>query len=311
MVFAFIAPAIGSGPSNLPIAVGGPAPVVEQLTATLDTAQPDAFEFRTLDSADAVRESVFDRETVGGISFGADGAVTVTVASAAGTPYATLLNGVAASLRQTGATVTVDDVAPLGADDPAGAGLAALGLPLAFGGIISAVLLATQLRGRPWLKLLGSLAASLTVGFAVTAVLQFGFGTLDGNYGLTALSLSLGVAAISLFVLGLESVLGFAGLGIGAVTMMFLGNPLAGMATGWQWLPAPRGAIGQALPIGASGTLVRSTAFFDGHGAGTPVLVLLAWVAAGIVLVGVAALRDRRRRDALRAPTTRDVPVTA
>lgn len=40
MVFAFIAPAIGSGPSNLPIAVSGPAPVVEQLTATLDTAQP-------------------------------------------------------------------------------------------------------------------------------------------------------------------------------------------------------------------------------------------------------------------------------
>lgn len=294
MLFAFVSPSLNSGASELPIAISGPSAAVQKLTDGLDGSQPDAFDFTTAASQDSVRELVFDREAVGGISIAADGAVEITVAGAAGTPYSGLLKGLAASLQQGGATVTVDDVAPLSEDDPNGAGLAALGLPLAFGGMISAVLLATQLKRRPWLKIASSIAASLTVGFAVTAVLQFGFGTLDGDYILTAFSLSLGVSAISLFILGLESLLGLAGIGIGAVLMMFIGNPLAGMATGWQWLPSPWGVIGQLLPIGASGTLVRSSAFFDGHGAAVPGAVLAVWAVVGILLIAVSAIRDRR-----------------
>ncbi|MBB5832374.1 hypothetical protein [Brachybacterium aquaticum] len=103
---------------------------------------------------------------------------------------------------------------------------------------------------------------------------------------------------ISLFVLGMESLLGYPGLGIGAILMMFVANPLSGMATGWQWLPSPWGLIGQLLPIGASGTLVRSVAFFDGHGAARPILVLACWAVLGALLVGLSAVRGRRRRTA-------------
>lgn len=127
----------------------------------------------------------------------------------------------------------------------------------------------------------------------VVAILQFGFGSVDGNYVTTSLSLSLGMAAISLFVLGMESLLGFAGLGIGAVLMMFIANPLSGMATGWQWLPSPWGFIGQLLPPGAAGSLLRADAFFDGRGAGLPILVLTCWAVLGIVLVGLSTLRKK------------------
>lgn len=298
MVLAFLAPAINSGPKDLPVAISGPAQVTEQIEAGLEKVEPGAFETTSYADAAAVRDAVHDREAVGGISVGADGAITITTAGGAGTPYTALFTQLGAGLQQSGAQVSVQDIAPLTKDDPNGTGLAALAMPLAFGGMISAVLLSRTFKNRPVLRVVGSAVASVVVGFAVVAILQFGFGSVDGNYVTTALALSLGTAAISLFVLGMESLLGFAGLGVGGVLMMFLGNPLSGMASGWQWLPAPWGFIGQLLPIGSAGTLIRSTAFFDGHGAGMPILVLSCWILIGIALAAFAAMRRRGKHAA-------------
>lgn len=294
MLLAFVTPMINSGPDDLPLGISGPEQVTEGIAQQLDQNRPGAFEISQYDSAEAVTEAVQDRDVIGGISVGADGAITITTAGGAGTPYANVLKGLGSGLEQTGATVTYDDVAPLTEEDPNGTGLNALALPLIFGGMISAVLLSTLLKKRPWLRIVGSLAASVAVGFAVVAILQFGFGSVDGNYIGTALALTLGMAAISLFILGLESLLGFPGLGLGAVLMMFIGNPLSGMATGWQWLPSPWGIIGQLLPPGSAGTLLRSVAFFDGHGAATSIIVLSCWAALGIVLTALSALRTKR-----------------
>lgn len=301
MVLAFLAPAINSGPHDLPIAISGPAAATEPLRAALDQKQPGAFEFTEHETLDSVADAVHDRDAVGGISITGAGTATITVAGGAGAPYGPLMRRIGTALEAQGVNVSIDDIAPLTAEDPNGSGLAALGLPLAFGGMISAVLLSTLLRHRPVHRLIGSVLASIAVGFAVTAILQFGFGSIDGDYVLTSLALGLGVSAISLFVLGMESLFGYAGLGIGGITMMFIANPLAGMASGWQWLPDPWGFIGQLLPIGASGTLLRSTAFFDGHGTGMPVLVLGCWAALGILLVGASAIRKRRARARARA----------
>ena len=112
-------------------------------------------------------------------------------------------------------------------------------------------------------KIAGSIAGSTVVGFVVVAILQFGFGSVDGNYFLTSLSLALGVAAISLFVLGMESLFGYAGFGVGGLLMMFIANPLSGMATGWQWLPSPWVSSGSccrsARPGRSSGRSPSST----------------------------------------------------
>lgn len=299
MVLAFLAPAINSGPHDLPLAVSGPAPAVAQLEATLDKAQPGAFDVTEHGSLEEVTDAVHDRDAIGGISIATDGSITITSAGGAGTPYKAVLTGIGTSLQASGVTVTSTDIAPLTKDDPNGAGLTALALPLAFGGMISAVLLSRLLQHHPWLRVLGAAAASLAVGFAVVAILQFGFGSVDGDYLETALALALGTAAISLFVLGMESLLGFRGLGIGGVLIMFVANPLSAMATGWQWLPKPWGTIGQLLPPGAAGTLIRSEAFFDGHGSLPPIIVLSVWVAVGVALTGIAVLRRRAKPDAV------------
>ena len=55
------------------------------------------------------------------------------------------------------------------------------------------------------------------------------------------------------------------------------------------------GAIGQALPLGAAGSLLRSVAFFDGGGATVPALVLALWAVLGATLIALSAGRSRRR----------------
>ncbi|NLU83591.1 ABC transporter permease [Rhodococcus sp. HNM0569] len=296
MLLAFATPAIHSGPHDVPLAVSGPEPAVARLTTMLDEQRPGAFVVTPYAYADDVTAAIEKRDAVGGVSVTPDG-VTVQTASAAGAPYATLLQGVGSALAAQGQNVTYVDVVPLTADDPTGAGLSALALPLAFGGLASAVGLVTAFRHSRGLRVAGAIGFAVVAGIAVTAVLQFWLGTLDGPFWSTAAAFALGIGAISLAVLGLESLLGYPGLGLGAVVMMFVANPLSGIATGPAWLPQPWGEIGQFLPIGAAGTAIRSAAFFDG-GAGRAVVVLAVWAAAGIALVGISAVRASRRATA-------------
>lgn len=293
MLLAFALPSSHSGAHDLPLAVSGPSASVQQLTAALDKAHPGAFEVTTYSDGAAVSDAIESRDAIGGISVTSQG-VTIRTASAAGAPYGPLLHTVGAALQEQNRTpVTYADVVPYTQDDPTGASFSALGLPLAFGGMISAVVLSTLFRDRIVLRVVGSISFAILAGLSVTAILQFWIGSVDGSYWLTAASLSLGVAAISLTVLGLESLLGYAGLGVGAVLMMFVSNPLSGISTGSAWLPDPWGTVGQLLPIGAAGDLVRSTAFFDGAGGARPVAVLGIWALLGLFLMGLSRWRKR------------------
>lgn len=292
MLLAFVLPSINSGPHELKLGIAGPVQATAQISASLEASKPGAFDTRDFADADALRDAIRNRDVVGGIAVDATGP-HVLIATAGGTPIAQTLTGVASGLAESsGAKVPVEDVVPLTADDPTGAGLTALALPLVFGGIMPAVVL-VQLFPRSIVKrVLGAGGVAVVAGSALTAILQFGTNSLDGNYLLTALALTLGMSAISLPILGLESLLGMKGFALGAVTMMFIGNPLSGMATTAAWLPAGWGALGQLLPPGAAGASVRSTAFFDGHGAATPLLVLACWIVVGIALC-VAAGRKK------------------
>lgn len=49
--------------------------------------------------------------------------------------------------------------------------------------------------------------------------------------------------------------------------------------------------IGQWLPPGASGSLLRSVAYFDGSAAGLPAVTLTLWAALGLTAVLVGGRR--------------------
>lgn len=330
MLLAFLTPSINSGAKDLPLAVAAPEAAQEQLSTALETAAPGAFDITFVDDADAVTDSVTQRETIGGIVMSAEG-TEVIIASGAGSPYAALLQNLATGLQAQQAqaaaeaaqqaqaaqvaqapaeadaaapvdattqadaaapatqapvpTVTVTDVAPLTADDPMGVGLTSLALPLVFGGMASGVLLSIVVKTSWWKRALTAVTVAGLGALLAVVVLQNWFGAISGSFALAWAGLTLGISAISLTLLGLQSTLGVAGLGAGAVTMLFVSNPLSGIATGWQWLPAGWGTVGQMMPVGAAGTILRSAAYFDGAGMGSAPWVLLAWCACGLALL--------------------------
>ncbi|MER5182624.1 ABC transporter permease [Streptomyces sp. NPDC002896] len=297
LLTAFSWPSVRSHVHDVPIAVAGPPAAVKQVSAALDQRLPGGFAITEVADTSAAERLIRDREVYGAIDV-SSGAPQVITASAAGAAVAQTLQGVAAGLGQAqgaGKTSPVRDIVALPADDPRGAGLAAGALPLVMGGLLAALLLTRLVRGIAR-QVAGALTFAITGGLAVAAILQFWLGSLDGSYLANTGAIALAIAATSLTIIGLESLLGYAGFGLGAVTMMLIGNPLSGASTAPEMLPGWSGTLGQLLPPGAGGQLLRSTAFFDGHGSAHSVLVLTTWLGFSVALCLASGLPRRKRR---------------
>jgi hypothetical protein len=270
------------GPRDLPIGVAGPAAQTRAVEQGL-ADRGEAFDIhRYADEADA-REAIEDREAYGAFVATPDG-LKVLTASAASAPVTTLLTHAAAE-----SDAPVEDVVPASAR--AGA-LPSSVLPLVIGGILvglASIALVTSPLQRAGLVLGGALLTGLTAAVIVQGWLD----VIGGDWAANAAVLALVVAAIAGTIAGLEAVLGKAGIALGALTMVFVGNPFSGAAAGPHMLPEPAGAIGQLLPPGAGSNLLRSTGYFDGAAAGGHLAVLAAWALAGFVLLAVAGLRAR------------------
>ncbi|MFF8532410.1 hypothetical protein ACF07B_10695 [Streptomyces sp. NPDC015532] len=300
MLCAFALPSLHSGPRRVPVGVVGPE---ETTKALRQSADGDAWDVRLYPTTAALQTAVKDRDIAGGLAVTAHD-VDVYTATAGGPSATSALTALGDSVAAQHTTrATIHDLVPFTKDDPRGAGLTAALLPMIFGGIFPVLILGSVFPGHRGLRtrITGALLFSLVAGAAIAAVLQFATHSVDGNYWLTALGLILGTAALSTTLLGLHALLGMAGFALGGALMMLLGNPLSGLATGPHWLPTGWAALGQLLPPGASGSLLRSNAFFDGSGAGLPALTLTVWVGIGVAF---ALLADRR---GMRPATTRAV----
>jgi|GEM_PF-5691591 len=73
-----------------------------------------------------------------------------------------------------------------------------------------------------------------------------------------------------------------------------IANPNAAVATPWQFLPEPWGAIGQLFVPGASNWLLRSVNYFPDASDAQQWLVLLGWIVLGLALAAIAAARTRK-----------------
>lgn len=283
MLLAFALPGLHAGPHHLPVALVGSGTTTQTVERQLDREQPGAFAVAREPDAASARTAILHREVYGAVVF--DGPqIEVMTASAASPAVAQLLTafgqeiGAAHHVR-----VSVADVRPIPAQDPHGVGLAAGSLPLVLGGWATALVMLLLVKGT-WQRLVGAFGFAVVGSLVLTAVEQFWFGSVDGNYLLTSAGVALGIAATTWAILGLRAALGNVGLAVGAILVVFIGNPLSGLNGAPELLPAGWGTLGQLLPPGASGTLLRSTAFFDGHGSLGAVVVLLCWLALGLVL---------------------------
>jgi hypothetical protein len=290
LLSAFAWPATQTRPRDVPVAVAGPPPAVEQVRAALESAQPGAFDVTAAGDAAQARQLVLDREVSGALVLG-PGGPSVVVATQAGPAVTQLLTQVAQGA--TGAGVPVEDVAPPPADDPRGAGLAAGALPLSITGAVAGAVLALRVRG-PGRRAAGAVVLALLAGPTAVGVLHGWLGALSGDWRAESAVVSLGIAAIALGVLGIAAVAGRAGLVLAELTVVVLGNPLSAAAGAPALLPDGWRELGQALPPGAVVAALRSVSGFDGTGAARPLTVLVLWVAGGLLLLAVASVRARR-----------------
>ncbi|MEV7227868.1 MULTISPECIES: hypothetical protein [Polymorphospora] len=282
LVPLFAGPAANLQPRDLPIVVAGPPEATAAITARMEQALPGGFEIIARPDAAAADRALRDREAYGAVVVGPDGPVLHT-ASAASPAVATLLAQAAGQLGD-GRPVPVVDVVPGDPDDPRGGGFAGGFLPLVMTSLIAAAALTLAVRSRP-VRLAGLLTYGVLAGLAGAAVLQFWLGVLPGGYPLNAAVIGLTALAVAATVAGLGSLLGLPGIGLGALIVFLVGNALSAVGAAPELLPQPWGTVGQWLPVGAGGTLLRSAAFFDGAGGAQP-----AWILAGYVLVGLVLL---------------------
>ncbi|RLV65154.1 integral membrane protein [Streptomyces sp. CBMAI 2042] len=287
-LWAFAWPAARIAPRDLPVGVAGAAPAADQLGRQFEQRE-GAFEVHRFDDEAAAREAIEDRVVYGAVVAGPEGPHVLT-ATAAGPVVAQLLREAVTAAAPEGARVQVTDVVAAPPGDPRGSALGASVLPLALAGMgAGAAVTLLGLRGiRAALTLAGSAAL---VGLAATGVAHSWLGVITGDWWTEAGVLALTVLAIGAAVAGLSALLGPRGLGLGALLMILLGNSFSGVTSAPQLLPEPVGTLGQWLPPGAGGSLLRSVAFFDGSAAGGPVLALALWSALGLAAVLVAGRR--------------------
>ncbi|MEU0146177.1 ABC transporter permease [Streptomyces sp. NPDC006288] len=284
-LWAFAWPAARIAPRDLPVGIAGAAPAAEQLRERFER-QEGAFEIHRYADEAAARAAIEDRVVYGAVVITAQGPRLLT-ASAAGPVVSQLLAGAATAAVPSEGGIPVTDVVAAPEADPRGSALGASVLPLTLAGVAAgAIVTLLKLRGaRAALTLLG---AAALVGVAATAVTHSWLGVVTGDWWTEAGAVGLTVGAIGAAVAGFAALLGTPGIGVGALLMVLLGNSFSGVTSAPELLPEPVGALGQWLPPGAGGSLLRSVAFFDGSAAGGPAVVLALWTLLGLtaVLVG-------------------------
>lgn len=301
VLLAFVWPTKTIEIHNLPIAISGPQELVTAFESKLESEAPGKFKFDETASRDEATKTIEERQNFGAIILAAPTSKSeVIIATAANTMVSQQLSSIAqviqsaqaAQLSAAGADpslakVEVTNLVPLAESDPTGSGLTSAAFPLTLGGIIGGLLVSLLVVGRTKRLLFVALFAPAT-GLLVSAVMQSGFGFFQGNFWHNALAVSASIAATSLLVGGLQSLLGQPGLGLASAFTMLVANPLASASLPWQFIAQPWGELGQFLIPGASNWLLRSIGYFPDADATRQWWTLVAWIAAGAIVVIIA-----------------------
>jgi hypothetical protein len=318
MVTAFAWPAVSTAPRDVPVAVVGPEPAVQQVAAALAQAEPGALAVVPMADEPAARAAIEARDVAGALVLGPDG-VTVLTAPGGGQSVATLLEGVGDAvgtqlLASRGVEVptpaTAEEVVLGGAGDTYGVGFPTMVLPLVMSALLIGTVTSLAVRGAG-ARLVTLLVAAPLAGGVAALVAGAWLEIVPATWRVAGV-VALGVLAVAGAVAGAHALLGRVGVALVAPAILLLGNPLSAAATSPQMLPDGWASLGQALPPGAIVQALRSVAFFDGAAAGFPLAVLAVWAGVGVALVAAGRLGEGRQRLSAEAgrPTLRE-PVGA
>lgn len=195
-------------------------------------------------------------------------------------------------------TVKATAVVPLSESDSSGTGLTIAAFPLVIGGILGGVLSLNLIKGT-WRRFATATLYAVIAGALTALILSTWFGFIPGDFATLWAAFAATYLATASFMIGMGALLvPAAGLGLGVVVTMFIGNPISGASMPSVFLPGAWGQIGQMMVPGASSALLRSIAYFPEAATSGQWLVLGSWIAFGL-LAGVIGWTLKERRPAM------------
>ena len=306
---------------KVPIAVLGPP----ALSAKLSSG--GQFAVTRVDSRRAAMDRIDDRRADGGVVVGPDG-IDVMVASVAGLTISDALQDDLApklsAAAPRGTPVRVLDVKPAPENDPLGLSPFFLALSMTIGNYIGAIFFALAFGVKPegrrvWWRLVGVGVIGVILALGEVGVV-YAIGPLHGHYGTLVLASLLVGLSVSVMTVGLQSFIGILGTTVAILVFVILGNPASGGPIPNPLLPGIWRTLGPYLPAGAATDLYRNIVYFGSHDLTRPLLVLFAWLTAGVVLVlasvrarplGLQMKDDYDRQEAARGAGTEAAPTAS
>ncbi|MBW5422509.1 hypothetical protein GKQ77_13195 [Streptomyces sp. BG9H] len=304
MGLAYMGAFVTPEPNDMPIAVVGSGPRTQVLAQTVKDKAGDALDVRTLADREHAVDALKSLDIAG--AYVPDAKSPELIVASAGSDMSSLavqkiFTPVAA---EQGVPLKVTDVAAPVADDPTGQGLFFLLVAVSIGSYASVAVLGAagaglRMRVRAGLVVGVSFAVSLIGAALAGPVFHL---VHQGLWGVWAMSwlYSAGVLFIGV---GLHTFL----KRWTTLTMMVLFVMLNFTTSGGLFRPELQNGFFGSLHSFWNGAGfvegIRGHLYFGGHDLGRHVVTLLAWLVLGLLLVGVAALWERRQRTAA-APAT-------
>jgi hypothetical protein len=286
-------------PHDLAVGIAGPAPVVQQIVRGFSSNAPGAFRFTTFATAEAARSAI-DQRKVDGALILAEGPPRLIVAGAAGDAVSGAITAALSNaFKAQGQTLAVETVHRYSSGDPHGLILFFVILAILVSTLVAQAVSVLRARAGFTLSLL-----TVFVFAVLAAVVAMGMASwIAGNYGsgfwLATGLLALATAAVGAVVSGSGRLLGAAGIGLAALIVILLDLVSSGGPLGSQFLPDAYRWLAPGMPVNQLYSALRGALFFDGAGLAVPVAVLSAWLAGGLILMGLAELGARRSRSPL------------
>jgi hypothetical protein len=284
-------------PEGLEIAVFAAPAQAQQMERSLERSAPSVYQLEPANSAEAARQAVLDRRADGALVV-ANAHTRVLTAEAGGTATADAISeGLTRAVPAGSGRAEVDELKPLPNNDSRGMSAYFTTIGVVVGSLAGAILmwlLAPRLGSFARLAALGSFAvlAGLVAATTTAGVVDTLDGALWSVAGVTVL-LSL---AVALPTAALLRWLGTAGIGASMILMLVLGLSSSGGLLSPSYLPGFFDTVGQVLPADPARDALRAVVYFDGHGTGDPLLVLVGWalVGAGGILAAAGLRRDQQ-----------------
>ena len=302
-------------PDEVPIALVGPAEMVNPLAESLQAGVGDQFSVSVLPDAAAARSAVAQRDvtaalvlsttvddrTVGDAYWNAptlpaaqhDAAAAIYVASAGGPA---LVTGGLAPLQnlaaQLSTPVMVRDLVPLAASDQAGNGQMWFALAVTLGAYVGVTMLGTISPDLLNLRKLGVAlpAFGLFLGVLSSVLLSFVFDSIGANLPLLIVTAMLNVTAVGLGAAAISRVVGRLATPVVMFVFVGLGLTSSGAAIPTQFVPDFYQFFSPLMPYGATSRAVRSIIYFDNANLWQDWLILAGWIVA---MVAVNLLLNR------------------